>query len=343
MLDMAMKGRDLALNFEYNDQGLYLALRKRGMLHYQARNVIKNIIIVRTYEQLRGLKNRWLGFDEAHFWFFARMYERITLADVQFWSLSRKLGVDVTLVTQRWESIDTIVRQLATNIWHARPLRSREHSVFPFGTFMNLYNKVTPGDRWLGMFMYTKMNDVMGNTRETRKGLVGAVSQKSIIALDSWTARAYDTGRFFTSPLIEEDQREARVKFLKRVYLGELTPLATCPCCNGLGRASFEFTLDDLVEGRWTPSADRLVQQGGMILGTDGRPVLTSSDCPVCAGSGYFSDPSADDLKEAAVAAASGLLGPEIKAAVAAAAGGVPVPAAPGRPKGGWAARKGAS
>lgn len=31
MISMAMNGRDLALNFEPNDHGLYQALRKRGM------------------------------------------------------------------------------------------------------------------------------------------------------------------------------------------------------------------------------------------------------------------------------------------------------------------------
>jgi hypothetical protein len=336
MVQMAVDGRDLALNFEFNDQGLYLALRKRGMTHRAASDKIRNTIIIRTYEQMRGLKNRWLGFDEAHFWFFSRMYERVTLADVQFWSLSRKAGVDVTIVTQRWESIDTIVRQLASTIWAAKPLVSREVKQFPFSLALKLYNK-TAVNKWLGLFMYTKVQDSMGNTNEARKSLMGATANKSIIPLDAWTARAYDTGKFFTSPLIEEDTRRARVTYLKAVFLGELVPLQTCPLCNGLGRSSFEFRLDDIQDGIWRPSADAHLHYGA-IYSESGAPVLSSSECPVCSGSGYFSDPSAEDIGEARSAALAGTLGADLRAI----AQGHELPrAAPGR--GGWAGRGGRS
>lgn len=306
MIDMAVNGRDLALNFEFNDQGLYLALRKRGLTHLQARDKIRSTIIIRTYEQLRGLKNRWLALDEGHFWFFSRMWERISLQDVQFWSLSRKIGVDVSIVTQRWGAVDATVRELAQNIWHARPLVSREVRLQPFGLGLRLWNATGVGDQWLGMFMYTKMQDTLGSTREARKGLMGSVSQKSICVLTPWEARAYDTGRFFTSPLIEEDIRAQRVKFLRAVFLGELVPLQTCSLCGGLGRASFRFTLDDLTAGGWRPSAVNVA-----LLGDD---MTTSSECPICHGSGYFSDPSADDVSEAQGAALSGLLGQDCQA-----------------------------
>ncbi len=330
MVQMAMDGRDLALNFEFNEQGLYLVLRKRGMTHLQARDKIKKIIIIRTYEQLRGLKNRWLGFDEGHFWFFSRMYERVTLADVQFWSLSRKLGVDVSIVTQRWESIDAIVRQLATNIWAAKPLVSREHSQFPFSLAMRLHN-MGPSSKWLGLFMYTKVQDVMGTTAQNRKSLMGATAAKSIIALDAWTARAYDTGKFFTSPLIEEDARRARLDYLKNVFNGTLIPLQTCPMCNGLGRASFEFRIEDIKDGVWSPSSDALVDSS-LLVGASGLPVLTSSNCPICNGSGYFSDPSGQDIIDAREAALKGHLGADLRSVAL----GIEPP--PGR-RGGWAGK----
>lgn len=318
MVDMAVNGRDIAINYEFNDQGFYFALRRRGMTHFEAKEKISRVIVIRTYEQLRGLKNRWLGLDEGHFWFFSRMWERVTLQDVQFWSLSRKLGVDVSIVTQRWGAVDATVRELAQCRWHARPLVSREFKQFPFNVALNARNWLIPSGKWLGMFLYTKEQDVNGSTKEQRKSLAGSVSAKSICVLDPWEARVYDTGRFFTSPLIEEDIRQQRVKYLRAVFLGELTPLQTCPCCGGLGRASFEFDLSDVqASGLWVPSADR-VSLGGSDL-------VTASECPICNGSGYFSDPSASDLEEARAAAASGLLGPECLARLA--PGAAPGPA----------------
>lgn len=330
MIDKAVSGRELALNYEFNDQGLYLALRRRGMTHMEARNKIKNTIIIRTYEQMRGLKNRWLGLDEAHFWFFSRMWERVQLADVQFWSLSRKLGVDVTLVTQRWGAVDATVRDLAVDVWHARPLVSREVRLQPFGVGLRLWNLLSPGERWLGMFMYQKVHDTMGSTSQARKGLMGAVAHKSICTLNPWEARAYDTGRFFTSPLIEEDVRRQRVEYLRNVYLGQLTPLQTCPLCGGLGSSEFTFSLDDLVEGMWRPSAS------SVRVDDQAHDLTTRSECPVCCGSGYFADPSSVDIEEARAAALSGLLGPEIRAAAE-------TGSAVSVKRGGWAGRKNAN
>lgn len=305
MLDMAVKGRDLALNFEVNEQGLYLALRKRGMGHREAMDKINRIIVIRTYEQLRGLKNRWLALDEGHFWFFSRMWERISLQDVQFWSLSRKLGVDVTIVTQRWNAIDSTVRELAQNIWNARPLVSREVRLQPFGAALSAWNASGVGSKWLGMFLYTKMQDTMGSTKDQRKGLMGSVNAKSICVLTAHEARVYDTGRFFTSPLIEEDVRRQRVEYLKNVYTGQLTPLQTCVLCGGLGRQRFTFSLEDIVEGLWRPAESRVAAYDDSYA--------SFSDCPVCGGSGYFSDPSHADIEEAMKAALTGLLGPDCK------------------------------
>lgn len=331
MIDKAVQGRELALNYEYNEQGLYLALRRRGMTHRAAMDKINNIIIIRTYEQMRNLKNRWLGLDEAHFWFFSRMWERVQIADVQFWSLSRKLGVDVTLVTQRWGAIDAVVRDLAVDVWHARPLVSREVRQFPFGLAQKVWNAANPRNKWLGMFMYTKMQDNMGNTKDSRKGIIGATANKSICTLDHWSGRAYDTGRFFTSPLIEEDARQQRVAYLRKVYLGELTPLQTCPCCGGLGTAVFAFREEDFSDGVWRPSVlSRADDQSS--------DLVTRSSCPVCNGTGYFADPSADDVSEARSAALRGLLGQDVKNLEEARVSGAPVVAPPKR-RGGWAAQ----
>lgn len=336
MIDKAVAGRELALNYEYNEQGLYLALRRRGMTHRAAMDKINNIIVIRTYEQLRGLKNRWLGLDEAHFWFFSRMWERIQLADVQFWSLSRKLGVDVSLVTQRWAAIDSVVRDLAVDVWHARPLVSREVRQFPFNVATSLWNATQPRNQWLGMFMYTKIQDNMGGTKDSRKGIIGATAYKSICTLDHWSGRAYDTGRFFTSPLIEEDARRQRVDYLRKVYLGELVPLQTCPCCGGLGTAVFAFRDEDFSGGVWRPNVLARVDDRAAEL-------VARSACPVCGGSGYFSDPSGEDIAESRSAAFKGLLGPEIRAAEVARLAlpeGAPTPVI-AKKRGGWAAKHG--
>lgn len=338
MVRKAIDGRELALNYEVNEQGLYLALRKYGQFtHNEAMSKIRNIIVIRTYEQLRGLKNRWLGFDEAHFWFFSRMWERVQLADVQFWSLSRKLGVDVCLVTQRWSAVDAVVRDLAQVIWSATPLVSKEVSVFPFDMILSVYNKtlaqLSTFPRFHGFFKYVKVNDVLGKTN--RKDLTSAVGNASIVGLDLTYARCYDTGRFFTSPLIEEDARRQRVEYLKNVYFGHLLPLQTCSVCNGLGHVQSELRVsaEGLLE--WVPVPDVL---------QFGDRLISHSDCPNCSGSGYFSAPTHDDVLEAHESARKGLLGNEaafhwqqhFSGGSAAPGDNVPPPVK----KGGWAARK---
>lgn len=325
MISMAMNGRDLALNFEPNDHGLYQALRKRGMPHYRAREVIKKMIIIRTYEQLRDLRNRWLGFDESHFWFNARMWDRITPEDVQFWSLSRKYGVDVSCVTQRAQALDATVRELAVRHWHAQPLVSKEESVFPFNLAVMLNNRLRVSEKILGMFRYTLMESTLGSTADARKGIAGAVSSQSIVVLTESEGKAYDTGKFFTSPLILEVARERRVEYLKKVYLGELIPLQTCTTCNGLGYAYFRFS-----------STDAVYTLDDRCEITD--PLAVHRECSVCGGTGYYSEASSADLQEAKQAALSGLLGPDLKAA-ALQSEQTGMPPVVAKKRGGWAAK----
>jgi hypothetical protein len=54
-----------------------------------------------------------LLFDEAHLWAFSRNYRELPFELIFWWSQSRKHGVDVFFATQRWESVDTMLRELA--------------------------------------------------------------------------------------------------------------------------------------------------------------------------------------------------------------------------------------
>jgi hypothetical protein len=126
------------------------------------------------------------------------------------------------------------------------------------------------------------------------------------------------------------------MEYLKNVFQGTLIPLQTCPMCNGLGRASFEFRLEDInAAGLWVPSPESVVD-GDLILDAKGVPILSSSNCPVCNGTGYFSDPSAQDMTDARDAALGGLLGADIRAIALG-------HERPARRPGGWAAKKGSN
>lgn len=302
MVDNALKGMNIAVNFEPDENGFYRALRHFGKDKHQAVRIVDRVEIVRTFEQLRKLENIWFGFDEAHLWFNARAWSRVSLSDVAFWSQIRKGGVDITLVSQRREAIDRIVRDLATREWAARPLVTREESVFPFNVGLQIARRVF-GVRWVGLSMYTNTLDAMGDTKSRRKGFAGATNSKSIIPIDPVYVQAYRTGRIFASPLIEEDAIRERRKFLASVLKGEVTPMRTCPSCRGLG--DYQVVLDvrefEVIAKEVPRSLDMT------------SDYVYRSECPVCAGRGFFNDPQASEVDEALSAALRGELGDECR------------------------------
>lgn len=324
-VEKAMKGRRIVTNFSIDKEALYYCLRRRKMSSSAADDVIKTHEVLRTYEQLRNLQDVWVGMDEAHFWFFSRMWQRIDISDVQFWSQSRKRKVDVTLVTQRPKAIDATVVDLAQIHWEAQALISKEASVFPFQIVKLIHdmNMSSHEAKFLAMFRYIRLNDIMGSTAKSRKGFMGAVNNVSVMGLRRDEARIYATGEFFTSPLIEEDAREQRAIFLRKVLTGELLPLMLCRQCSGEGTAfqSIEIANDVLQKVMLKPTE------------ITSRDFLTRCPCPVCNGKGYYTDPDPDDKKEAERWAAAGMLGPEY----------LPDAAPAPKSRGGWASRGGRS
>lgn len=71
-------------------------------------------------DELEGVREGVLLFDEAHLWAFSRRWQELPFELVWWWSQSRKRRVDVYFSTQRWESVDAQLRDLAAEVWHAR-------------------------------------------------------------------------------------------------------------------------------------------------------------------------------------------------------------------------------
>lgn len=288
LLRAMVRGRNTATNYDIDEGGCYAFLRRAGLSPQVASSRIDRHVVVRTYEQLRSLHDTQLCFSEAHLWFFSRMWERISMQEIQFWSQVRKAGVDACLDTQRLNAIDASVRDLAAHVWWARPLYTP-----PFPTLAYLHNKVSRSwnrlgigltySDWPKMFLYTHTQSELGRVRTD--SISSAINNKSIIPLDLYVARAYTTGKIYSSPLVEETFQEAKLARLKSIYLGDMVPQGTCATCRGKAKGSFSLVQED---GRWTwqsaPLSGDFVQY---------RP------CPVCDGTGFLPQPDSAEVTEA--------------------------------------------
>jgi len=79
----------------------------------QLKNRLGRWFPIRSYQALCDVAEGVLLFDEAHLWAFSRNYRELPFELIFWWSQSRKRGVDVYFATQRWESVDTMLRELA--------------------------------------------------------------------------------------------------------------------------------------------------------------------------------------------------------------------------------------
>lgn len=329
MIENAMKGRRIIVNYVWNEEPFYYALRRRGMRSSTADDVLKTTETLRTYEQLYSITNAWVGIDEAQLWFYSRMWAKLGIEHVQRWAQSRKARVDFTLVAQLRDMLESTVNELAQSHWEAQALISKEGKVFPFPVVMGLHNLFVGRERqFIAMFRYIRMQNFMGSTKASQKSFFGALNNFSVLGLCRDEGRIYNTGEYFTSPLIIEDQREKRAAYFRKLLTSDLLPLKTCSLCLGSGSAFSAVEISENAELRRILKLRADVSPGELVA---------RCPCPVCQARGYVEDSEPVDVLEAHEWALRGWLGEDYLERVLAMYTDQPL--VPVKKRGGWAAR----
>ena len=193
-LEALAKGRKVYANFGFIRENVYYYLRRRHrMSHREAVLRADSIEEIRDYKGLLDVYEGLLLFDEAHMWFNAREYRLFPTEVLGFWSQHRKVGVDVLLATQRYGSVDAMIRDLVAHVWWARPA--------PFWLKLVLW----PKHRWrLPVIRYTHiMDESLGIMRKQSNTVFEGIARNDVVVLDPLTASCYDTRAIFPPPIIE--------------------------------------------------------------------------------------------------------------------------------------------
>lgn len=187
------RGRRLYANFGFIRENVYLWLRKRARFsHREAVLRADSIREIRSYSELLDVVDGFLLFDEAHMWLPSRLYEFIPVEVIAFWSQHRKVGVDVLLATQRYGSVDAIVRELVAFVHWVRPS--------PFWLDVLLL----PIARGRKVMRYTViMDDTIGTMTRRTSNIFESVMKNSFFILDPMAARCYDTHAIFEPPVVQ--------------------------------------------------------------------------------------------------------------------------------------------
>ena len=186
------KGRRVYANFGFIRENVYLWLRKRaGLSHREAVLRADSIGEIRDYSELLNVTDGLLLFDEAHMWLPSRQFDLIPVEVIAFWSQHRKVGVDVLLATQRYGSVDAIVRELVAFVYWARPA--------PF--FLRLL--LLPWLRGRKLLRYTAvMDESLGIMTKQAKGIFEGIARNDLVVLDPLAASCYDTHAIFEPPIV---------------------------------------------------------------------------------------------------------------------------------------------
>lgn len=184
--------RPVYANFGFIRENVYHYLRRRKKLpHREA--VLRTDLIreIRDYSDLLNVHDGVLLFDEAHMWLPSRQFDLIPVEVIAFWSQHRKVGVDVYLATQRYGSVDAIVRELVAFVYWARPA--------PFWLRVLLI----PWARGRKVLRYTSiMDESLGMMQKQAKGIFEGVARNSVVILDPLAAACYDTYAIFEPPIV---------------------------------------------------------------------------------------------------------------------------------------------
>lgn len=190
-LEALAKGRLVYANFGYIRENVYYWLRSKNFSHREAVLRADNIREIRDYSDLLNVYDGVLLFDEAHMWLPSRQFDLIPVEVIAFWSQHRKVGVDVYLATQRYGSVDAIVRDLVAFVYWARPA--------PFWLRLFLF----PWARGRKILRYTSiMDESLGTMVKQAKGLFEGVTRNSVVILDPLAASCYDTYAIFEPPIV---------------------------------------------------------------------------------------------------------------------------------------------
>lgn len=232
-LRVLQDGRAVAtINLVLRSEQVLAYLRGRGMDVYTANRAVARITPVWTSPQFRGLRDCYLGVDEAHFWWPQNQYRKIDLEDILTAAMSRKRKVDLHVISQLEKSVNQNVRDLAIESWLARPL-----IVEPFYSGLKILSRLAralsmPGLNRPAAFYYTRVTDALGTTATRRDGTVGA-GDKELVFLDPALAACYDTLQEVSSPILDELRDQSRQAYLLAVARGETRPQLACAACGG--------------------------------------------------------------------------------------------------------------
>lgn len=189
----APRPRPVYANFGLIRENVYHYLRiRKGLPHREA--VLRTDLIreIRDYPDLLNVHDGVLLFDEAHMWLPSRQFDLIPVEVIAFWSQHRKVGVDVYLATQRYGSVDAIVRELVAFVYWARPA--------PFWLRMILL----PWARGRKILRYTAiMDESLGTMQKQTKTIFEGVARSSVVILDPLAAACYDTLAIFEPPIVK--------------------------------------------------------------------------------------------------------------------------------------------
>lgn len=197
-LEALAKGKKIYANFGFIRENVYLYLRLRHRLdHREAVLKADSIGEIRDYSDLLNVYQGLLLFDEAHMWFNSREYRLLPTEVLGFWSQHRKVGVDVLMATQRYGSVDTMIRDLVAHVWLARPAP----------TWLRVL--LWPRHRGkLPVIRYTHvMSDDTGEFRRKSESIFEGVARNDVVILDPLAASCYDTLAIFPPPIIELQKR----------------------------------------------------------------------------------------------------------------------------------------
>ncbi|MCS7057933.1 MAG: zonular occludens toxin domain-containing protein, partial [Meiothermus sp.] len=168
----------------------WLRLRK-DVHHRQAVFLADSIREIRDYNELLNVHEGLLLFDEAHMWLPSRQFDLIPVEVIAFWSQHRKAGVDVLLATQRYGSVDAIVRDLVAFVYWARPAPA----------WLRLIT--LPWTRGRRMLRYTAiMDESVGVMQRQTHTIWQGVARTDVVVLDPLAAACYDTCAIFEPPIV---------------------------------------------------------------------------------------------------------------------------------------------
>ncbi|TDE84658.1 zonular occludens toxin domain-containing protein [Deinococcus sp. S9] len=188
----------LAANFDFDLAAVARYLTMRARLTWRESVVLASTIqVVKSIQDLLDLWNTIVIFDEAQLWFNARDYAYFPTEVLSFWTQHRKGGIDVILITQRYEMVDSNIRGVVANVYRARPV---PWTLRLYRAVLGKFHLIDDPNR--PIFRYTSiMDEAEGTTKSLRiRGLAEAATRVSTVVLDPFIAACYATTGQFYSP-----------------------------------------------------------------------------------------------------------------------------------------------